>query len=133
MANQKVGSIYEVALNDVGYKLADNPQRQVRRQTGVLDTQAPGSDDPLSERIGRYDLVASSDWTGGEGQELLDRPTSDPTRFFRSELLSAFNPGQISCLHDVAQHISSTFTTGITSSKPWAVVTDDGVFVQTAA
>jgi hypothetical protein len=107
---QKAGSIYEVGINGVGYMLADNAQRPVRRQTGVLNTQAPGSDDPLSERIGLYDFLGMSDWTGGEGQDMLDRPRSDVTRYFYSEYVDPFTvPGRLACQRVVTQVVSSSY------------------------
>lgn len=127
-ANQKVGSVYEVGIEGVGYMLADNPQRPVRRQTGVLDVQPPGSDDPLSERIGRYDFIGQSDWTGGEGQEMLDRPASDATRYFYSEGLDPFDvPGQITCLPAVAQLLSDNY------EWPQMVTLGTDLLVRTAA
>jgi hypothetical protein len=109
---QRVGSIYEVGINGVGYMLADNPQRPVRRQTGVLDTQPPGSDDPLSERIGRYDFIGASDWTGGEGQEMLDRPRSDVTRYAYSEGVDPFTvPGRVTCLPEMGLLDASSYAT----------------------
>lgn len=109
-ANQKVGSVYEIGIEGVGYMLSDNPERPVRRQTGVLDTQPPGSDDPLSERIGRYDFIGQSEWTGGEGQDLADRPSSDVTRYYYSEGIDPFQfPGSITLLPTFPQQLSDTY------------------------
>lgn len=108
--NEKVGSIYHVAIGAVGYMLADRPERKVGRQAGILDTQPPGSDDTFERRIGRYDFIAQTDWTGGEGQEQADRPASDSTRYFYSEGVDPFStPGQLSCLPATEQTDASTF------------------------
>lgn len=110
--NEKVGSIYHVAIGAVGYMLADRPERKVGRQAGILDTQPPGSDDTFERRIGRYDFIAQTDWTGGEGQEMDDRPESDSTRYFYSEGVDPFStPGQLACLPLTASANASTFAT----------------------
>lgn len=110
MTLETVGSVYEIALDEVGYMLKDNPERPIRRQTGILDTQPPGSDDPLSERIGRYDFIGASDWTGGEGQTMADRPSSDPTRYYYSEGLDPFTvPGQLTNLPTFPQQLTDTY------------------------
>ena len=125
MPNQKVGSVYEIALADVGYMLSDNPQRPVRRQTGVLDSQPPGSDAPLSERIGRYDFIGASDWTGGEGQDLADRPSSDATRYYYSEGIDPFTtPGQITCLPAMSEVATDNDASHV-------VVASDSAYVKT--
>jgi hypothetical protein len=130
--NENVGSVYEIGIDGTGYMLADTPDRPVRRQIAVLDTQAPGSDDPLSERIGRYDYVGQSDWTGGEGQAMADRPSSDTTRFYVSAGLDPFTtPGQITCLRTPSLHISDTFFLPATETSPVAVVASSSVYFTT--
>jgi hypothetical protein len=133
---EKVGTIYEVGINGVGYMLADNAQRPVRRQTGVLDTQPPGSDDPLSERIGRYDFIGMSDFTGGEGQTMADRPRSDVTRYFYSEGLDPFTtPGQLQCLRISENLVPTAYNigngSGAASFCPGVVGKADTAYVQT--
>lgn len=131
-ALEQVGSIYEVGIEGVGYMLSDSPARPIRRSTGILDTQPPGSDSPLSDRIGRYDFVASTDWTGGEGQEMANRPASDPTRYDVSEGVDPFHtPGQLTCLPEPAN--VRTVTTDLTndSFNPGLVGAGPTFYVQT--
>jgi hypothetical protein len=110
MALDTVGSVYEIGLNEQGYMLADTPARPVTRQGGILDSQPPGSDAPLNERIGRYDFVGQVDWTGGEGQEMADRPASDTTRYWYSEGVDPFTtPGQLTCLPTVPRQLTDTY------------------------
>jgi hypothetical protein len=124
--NQKVGSIYEIGINGVGLMLNDTPQRPVQRQVQQLDSQAPGSEAGLDEEVGRYRFVVHNDWVGGEGQLYLDRLTSDPSRYWRSEWINPFEPGELTVNEQPVNYIADAYAT------PRAVVASESVYVQTA-
>jgi hypothetical protein len=129
--NTAVGSVYEIAINGVGYMLEDNPDQPVERTTALLNPQPPGSDAPFSERLDRYSFVGFADFTAGEGQLYLDRPTSDPSRYWYSEWVNPFEPGEVSCNRTPLHHITSTFTPGAAREHPGAVVASGILYVQT--
>jgi hypothetical protein len=122
-----VGRIYEIGINGVGYMLADTAERPIKRQTAHLqaDRFATG-DTPFSEAVDRYTQASHSDWTDGEGQLFLRRPASSASRYFYSEGVNPFEPGQLSCITAPEQHITDSFAT------PRAVVASSIMFVQTA-
>jgi hypothetical protein len=124
--NLAVGRIYEIGINGAGYMVDDTPESAIRRQTAHLqaDRFATG-ETPFSEAIDRYVQVSHSDWTGGSGQLLLRRPASDPSRFYYSEGVNPFEPGEISCLPERDLLIADAYAT------PRAVVASNIVFVQT--
>ena len=90
--NTQVGSVYEIAINGTGYMLADTPEVPVRRQVQQLNPpRFATGDTPFSEAVERYTFVGQSDFTGGAGQERLDRPDSDSTRYWDSEGINPFD------------------------------------------
>lgn len=127
----EVGSVYEIAIDGVGYMLADGTdQFQYKRQTAQLvpERLATGNT-PFSEAIERYTFIAHSDWRAGEGQRYLDRPDADPSRYFYSEWVDPFEPGEISLLQTPAQNIASTYVT----QTPKAVVANGDIYLQTGS
>lgn len=97
MANPEVGKIYEVAINGVGYMLADDPQSdlQYRSMSAVLEPQrfADGAT-PVSEAIERYSFVNSSEWRGGAGQRFANRAQSDLSSYWDSQGIDPFSEDQ---------------------------------------
>lgn len=131
-----VGSVYEVAINGVGYVLADTPQRPYRRSSGAL--QAPRfatGDTPFSQAVERYSFVGSGDWSRGAGQRLMDRQDSDPRAFWDSEGLDVFTPGQLSLLNETTQQRASTQATvrAAVASGALLVQTDDSELTRQTA
>jgi hypothetical protein len=97
--NRDVGSVFEVAINGVGYRLADSPERPYKRSTGQL--QAPRlatGDTPFSEAIERYTFTGAGDWSLGAGQRIGDRQASDARAFWDSENVNPFEPGAVTLL-----------------------------------
>lgn len=99
----KVGSLYEVAINGVGYMLADHPRyspvegdTSYSRRVVPLDTpRFATGETPFSQAIDRYTLIGSNDWTGGAGQSFYDRDASSPSAFAGSSQVNPFEPGQL--------------------------------------
>jgi hypothetical protein len=122
-----VGSIYEIAINGTGYMLADTPERPYDRQVGVLDPPrfATGST-PFNEAIERYNFVGQVDWTGGAGQDRLDRPRSDEARFDESEGVNPFEDGKLQLLPASETELADAYAT------PLAVVASEILFITTA-
>jgi len=93
MVNPDVGLRWEVAINDVGYMLADAPDQEItyRRLISVLEPQrfADGAT-PVSESIERYSFFNSSEWRGGAGQRFLNRANSDQSSYWDSQGLDVF-------------------------------------------
>jgi hypothetical protein len=126
--NTDVGSIFEIAINGVGYRLADSPERPYRRSTGQL--QAPRlatGDTPFSEAIERYSFVSSSDWTAGAGQQLGSRTASNPSGYWASENVNPFEPGEVSLLPATSELVASA------ASTVGAVVASGHLFCATAS
>lgn len=97
--NDQVGSLYEIAINGVGYRLADTSERPYRRSTAQL--QAPRlatGETPFSEAVERYTFVGAGDWSFGAGQRFGNRETSDARAFWDSENVNPFDPGRITLL-----------------------------------
>lgn len=94
----KVGSVYEVAINGVGYMLADHPDRDSKYTRRVVPLDTPRfatGETPFSQAIDRYTLIGSNDWTGGAGQSFYDRDASSPSAFAASSQINPFEPGQL--------------------------------------
>jgi len=95
----EVGSIWEVAINGQGYRLADTPERPYRRSTGQLQVpRLATGDTPFSEAIERYTFVGSGDWSLGAGQKVGNRAGSDACAFWYSQSVNPFEPGEVSLL-----------------------------------
>lgn len=127
--NTQVGSVYEIAINGVGYMLADSPERPVRRQVGQIEPErfATGTT-PFSEAVDRYTYLTFRDWSGGEGQPHFDKEDSDPSRYWYSQLVDPFTvPGEIQPTKAMARKISSTHTNmqATVASGDLFVLTDD--------
>lgn len=128
---QRVGSVYEVAINGVGYMLADNPERPVQRTTALLTPDRFASTDtPFAESIDRYSMIAFSDFTGGEGQLYLDRPRSDPSRYWYSEWVNPFVEGELSLNRETSRQVATAFTTSV-REHPRLVVAGTTAYLQT--
>lgn len=111
--NMQVGSIYEIAINGVGYMLQDSADAPLKRTTAQIQPQRFSTGDtPFSESIDRYSIVGYSDFTSGEGQTYLNRPTSDSSRYFYSEGINPFIPGELSLIAQPTQQIASTTVPG---------------------
>jgi hypothetical protein len=119
-----VGSVYEIAINGMGFMLADSPdpQRRYRRLTGVLDPpRFTTGDTPFSQAIERYTIIGATDWSGGAGQDTAHREDSDSTRYLESEGVNPFEDG-LRLLPATELEETETYASGE------LVVTDDGVF-----
>lgn len=92
MVNPQVGSIFEVAINDTGYMLADNvTDEQYRRVASRLEPERFASGEtPVSESFDRYSFFNSSEWRGGAGQRFLNRNSSDKSSFWDSQGVDPF-------------------------------------------
>lgn len=111
--NLQVGSVYEVAINGVGLMLADHPEKgdTYRRQNAQLDPQRFATGDtPFSESVERYTFIGHQDWSGGEGQEYLDRERSLASRYEYSEGVDPFEFGQLACLPEMEIGAASAST-----------------------
>lgn len=95
MTLSTVGELYDVAINDVGYILADNgetSQARYQRATQVLDPPrfASGAT-PFTESVERYSFHQFLSGRAGAGQRFYEHPNSDPERFFESENVDSFS------------------------------------------
>jgi hypothetical protein len=131
---QAVGSVYEVAINGVGYMMQDHPDasvvrdRRYRRNTLPLTAPrfATGST-PFSESLDHYTFVGYSDFTLGSGQRLLNRAKSVDNAFLDSENVDPFTQGTLSLLPTSADM-------GSGSAGPlYMCVASDTLFVVTGA
>ena len=89
----RVGHLYEVGINGVGYMLANNPAEGIeyRRQTVPLDPDRLATGDtPFSEAIERYSFAAADTWETGAGQKYLHRSQSTASAFRSSVGLDPF-------------------------------------------
>ncbi len=89
----RVGHLYEVGINGVGYLLANDPTKNLeyRRQTVPLDPdRLATSDTPFSEAIERYSFAAADTWETGAGQKYLHRSQSVSSAFRSSSGLDPF-------------------------------------------
>ena len=89
----RVGRLYEVGINGVGYMLANHPEKglEYRRQTVPLDPERLAtSDTPFSEAIERYSFAAADTWETGAGQKYLHRSQSTSSAFRSSSGLDPF-------------------------------------------
>jgi hypothetical protein len=123
----RVGSVYEIGINGRGYMLSDNPERPVRRRSQVLDApRLATGDTPFTEAIERYTFVGFSSFKGGAGQTYLDRPDSDPEKFFDSEGVNPFQGDALQLLPSTTLQIADGYGT------PYMVVASGLLFVATA-
>lgn len=110
---ETVGSVYEIAINGVGYMLDDDADTPVQRQVQQLNPpRLVTGDTPFSESFDRYSFTGQADWSGGAGQKHRDRPDSDPARFWTSEGMFPFD-------EDGGVRLGSSFyKTGTTHARP---------------
>jgi len=107
-----VGSVYEVAINGVGYMLADHPEKDTRYERRVvpLDPQRLSTGNtPFSEAIDRYTMVRHIDWSSGAGQKVLNRDSSVESAYQSSNGINPFDPGQLKLLPDTQQLASVAY------------------------
>jgi hypothetical protein len=110
-ALETVGSVYDVALNGVGYIIADRlPDRPVRRTTATLQgPRLSTGETPFNQAIDRYSYATQLDWSGGAGQRVANRSRSIPSRFYRSEGLDPFEePNRLRLLPDTTSRATNT-------------------------
>jgi hypothetical protein len=99
-----VGSRYDVAINRVGLQLFNGGDQyrdlMPRRVMLPMEPERFASGDtPFSDAVNRYSFTGWSDLSGGAGQAMRDRPSSDPTRYHHSQGINPFaTPGEISLL-----------------------------------
>lgn len=125
-----VGTVYEVAINGVGYMLADHPDKETRYERRVipLDTQRLATGDtPFSEAVDRYAFLGFTDWAGGGGQRFYKRADSTDNSFYTSHGINPFTPGELRLLPSTTLHCSDSYA----FSK--AVVASGKLFVTTAS
>lgn len=107
----RVGSVYEVAINGVGYMLADRPDKDGwQRRVIPLDPQRLATGDtPFSEAIDRYTMIGHTDWSDGAGQKLADRDTSSKRAFWSSTGINPFEVGRMQLLPTTSVLVESLF------------------------
>lgn len=130
--NFKVGSIYEIAINGVGYMLEDDPERPVQFEVAQLQPERFATGDtPFSEAIDRYTYMGFADWRAGAGQLYRDRPNANESRYWYSERVDPFTVGQVSCLNQFDNLIVSTYAPS-TSTHQAAVTAGGSIYVTTS-
>lgn len=100
-----VGSVYNVAVNGVGYMLYEDPvnQADLTRSRGAVSLDPPRlatSSTPFSEAVERYSFVPSADWRAGSGQRWGSKTDSNPARFYDSLGINPFEPYELTLLPD---------------------------------
>lgn len=132
--NLLVGSVYEIAINGVGYMLQDLPDAAITKDRRYKRTIEPltaprfstGST-PLAESVDRYTFVPFTDYTLGTGQRLRDRPASVSNAYRDSENVDPFTVGQLSLL-------PTSLNMGSGSAGPlYMCVASDVLYVVTGA
>lgn len=112
---------WEVAINGEGFIVRDTPEAPYRRQLSTLQAPrlATGST-PFSEAIERYTFVGVNDWSGGAGQELASRPTSDTSRYLTSQNIDPFEEGKLR----LSPHLEQLHA--LTGTDSWLIAYDGG-------
>ena len=113
--NRDVGTIYEVAINGRGLMLADTPDTKHEHKVqlaGLQPQRFATSSTPFSEAIDRYTFVSMKDFSGGAGQTYLNRDSSIPTAFYKSEGVNVFTPGEVSMLPSCSLSAASAVADG---------------------
>lgn len=134
MANSEVGKRFEVAINDVGYMLADLGDDEYRRVTSRLEPErfADGAT-PFSETFDRYSFFNSSEWRGGAGQKFLNRQSSDASSYWDSQGVDPFNEDQrLQLLPDVDQKgtVGGTNPMAVAGQEYLCILTSGGFLWQ---
>jgi hypothetical protein len=128
-SNLELGTMYEVAINGVGYMLADKPgtERQYLRRSGGLESPrfATGQT-PFTESIDRYTYIGFADFSGGGGQRYLNRDTSDQKRYLDSYGVDPFTPGELKLLP-----ATDAIAVTLSSYAPYVTVAGDDLYVRT--
>jgi hypothetical protein len=127
--NDKVGSVYEIGINGVGYMLADSPEQPVERRSSTLQPpRFTTGDTPFSEAIERYTFLGYSDFKGGAGQFLRSRAESDPSRFWDSHGINPFEDEGLQLLHSTSVSRAGAYASArmIVSGGTAYLVTDVG-------
>jgi hypothetical protein len=129
-----VGSVYEVAINGVGYMLADHPDRELKYQRRVVPLDSPRlstSETPFSQAIDRYTLASGVDWSDGAGQLVFDRDSSSSKAFRRADGIDPFTvPGSLRLVPNGEQKVSSAYATPrvVVAGSKLYVLTGTGAF-----
>lgn len=130
--NTDVGKVWEVAINGVGYMLADRGQEgedfEWERTTIPLEPpRLATGQTPFEEAVERYNFTTFTDFSGGAGQERYNLPSSIATAFMDSENVDPFtNPGKLQLLFDTNEIHSDTY------ANPLLAVVNDTWYVLTA-
>jgi hypothetical protein len=121
--NDKVGSVYEIGINGVGYMLADSPENPVERRSSTLQPpRFTTGDTPFSEAIERYTFLGYSDFKGGAGQFLRSRAESNPARFWDSHGINPFEDDGVQLLHSTSVSMDPGYGTAFGGENHIAVV-----------
>jgi hypothetical protein len=111
--NTKVGSVYEVGINGVGYMLRDHPDGKWKYERRIASIEAPRlatGDTPFSEGFDRYAMIGQVDWSSGAGQRLRDRERSDRNAYWRSTGIDPFEVGELSLLTGVTAVVADNYS-----------------------
>lgn len=102
-----VGRIYDCAVNGQGLIMYDGKGEypDLRYRRAALNIEADRlvtGDTPFSQSIERYHFTGWDDFSGGSAQLHVDRESSAPNRYYRSEGVDPFSvPGEVSLLPKV--------------------------------
>lgn len=129
----RVGSVYEVAVNGVGYMLADHPDKEIRYERRVVPLDSPRlstSETPFSQAIDRYTLASGIDWSGGSGQLSFDREGSSAKMYRKSDGINPFSPGTIQTVPGSSVRHSTSFVNAraVVAGLKLFVLTGDGAW-----
>jgi hypothetical protein len=133
----RVGTLYEIGLNGVGYMLADSPEDdlQYRRRTVSLDPpRLATGETPFSQAVERYAFGTSAGWRAGRGQRFADRDGADGRAFLDSEGVDPFGEAdELRLLHDTSQVWGDGSGGGPFTVRAAVTVGSDLAFVTTEA
>ena len=129
---ETVGTVYQVAINGVGYMLADNPDKDqaghLRQSVSLDPPRLATTATPFSEAIDRYAFDTVSDVSHGAGQHWGNRNGSDVQKFHKSQGVDPFTvPGHITLLKATEEEIDDTY------ADLDLVVVGETLYAQTAA
>jgi len=113
--NPYVGRIYDIAINGVGYMLADNPEMPDSLPSTLVPSLDPPrlatSDTPFAQAVERYTFERFHDWEAGRGQRWLNREEATSRAFWESEGVDPFTvKGQLSLLPSMSQLLAETYS-----------------------
>jgi hypothetical protein len=104
----EVGRIYDCAVNGVGLIMYDGKGEysDLRYERAAINIDADRmvtGETPFSQSIERYHFTGWDDFSGGSAQLHVDRESSAPNRYYRSEGVNPFTvPGEATLLPKVA-------------------------------